>query len=167
MSMAEPVKRSRSIPLRILLFAAFTATSACGNPPPPAEVFIPGPEATTTVSVSASSAHAAVGEPVVLTAERRASGFIQVPIGKVPEGVGWWRSEPPSYEESVADNLRWMVQPEGQSRFNTDFRPDHKRIVQFTSPGVYRLHGISALYGPSTVRSNEITIEVTGDTGKE
>ena len=154
-----------SVPLRRLLprpaslFLASVLFLSCSRPPP-SRVFIPREENITRVSISVSATRVRVDEPVLLFAQRSNAGFVEVSLEDVPEGVLWWRSEPPSLEKEVADNLRWIVEPEGKALFNTDFRGDHTREVRFPEPGSYRITGVSALYGPRPVSSNSVLIEV-------
>ena len=134
--------------------------AGCYDPPPPEKVFVPGPDVSTTVTISVSTTKAAVDEPVILYASRMASGFVEMPYDNVPSGVQWWRQMPPAYEKEVAANLKWIVEPEGSARFNTDLRMDFTREVRFSKPGVYRLRAVSAAYGPVPVPSKTVTIEV-------
>jgi hypothetical protein len=60
----------------------------------------------------------------------------------------------------VAANLRWIVEPDGKAKFNTNFRRDFTREVRFTEPGTYKLYGVSSAYGPEPVSSKTVTIEV-------
>ena len=83
-----------------------------------------------------------------------------VPFADVPKGVQWWRSEPPAFEEEVAGNFRWFVEPEGVARFNTDFRRDLTREVRFSKPGTYTLWATSGNYVLEPVASNRITVTV-------
>lgn len=141
----------------LLLAAGFLSRS---NPPPPSTVYIPGDTFQVKVSISVSATEAKVGEPLILYGQRRSSGFIIVPLADVPEGVQWWRSEPPALEKEVAGNLRWFVEPDGAARFNTDFRSDLTREVRFSKPGTYMLWATSNSYGAKPVESNEIRIIV-------
>lgn len=142
------------------LLCILALVAGCYDPPPPARVFAPGPEASTAITISVSTTKASVGEPVILFASRRTSGFVEIAYTEVPEGVQWWRQMPPAYEKEVADNLRWMVEPDGIGRFNTDLRKDHTRVVRFSEPGTYEIHGVSAGYGTESVSSKTVTIEV-------
>jgi hypothetical protein len=148
------MKRSIGIIFGLVLVAG------CYDPPPPAYVFIPGPNISTTVAISMSTKKAAVNEPVVLYASRTTSGFEEVPYKDVPPGVQWWRQMPPANEKEVAANLRWIVKPDGKVKFNVDFRKDFTREVRFSEPGTYKLYSISSAYGPKPVRSKAIIIEV-------
>jgi hypothetical protein len=141
-----------------LLLAGFLPS--CSEPPPPSEVYIPGDHFSVEVSVSISSTRVSVDEPLILHGERRSSGFIAVPLVDVPEGVQWWRSEPPAFEEEVAGNLRWVVKPESFARFNTDFRADLTREVKFSQPGTYTLSATSNTYGPEPVLSDQLIVTV-------
>jgi len=132
----------------------------CYDPPPPEKVFIPGPDVSTTVTISVSTKKAAVDEPVILYASRTTSGFVEIPYNDVPSGVQWWRQMPPAYEKEVAGNLRWFVKPDGKAKFNTNLRKDFTREVRFTELGTYELYGVSSAYGPKPVSSKTIVLEV-------
>jgi len=123
-------------------------------------VYAPGPEASVSITVAASTLTTVVDEPVVLYASRRTGGYVQIPNAELPAGVRWWRQLPPAYEEEVAANLKWIVKPEGKARFNTDLRKDFTREVRFTQPGTYSIHGVSSLYVPEPVTSPVLTIQV-------
>lgn len=133
---------------------------ACSDPPPPPNVYIPGSSFKVEVTISVPTTTVSVDEPLVLHGQRRATGFMQVPYSDVPDGVQWWRSQPPAFEEEVAGNLRWIVEPTGAARFNTDFRPDLTREVRFSKPGTYTLSATSNIYGEEPVSSKRVTITV-------
>ena len=143
-----------------LLVLTLSFLAGCNDPAPPERVFVPGPDASITITIAASTIETAVDEPVILYATRRTSGYVEKPYSQVPEGVQWWRQMPPGYEKEVAANLRWVVRPEGKSVFNTDFRKDFTREVRFSEPGTYELYGVSAGYGPEPVASEAVTITV-------
>jgi hypothetical protein len=134
--------------------------AGCSDPPSPEYVFIPGPDISTTVTISVSTTKTTVDEPVILYASRTANGFVEIPYAELQENIQWWRQMPPAYEREVAGNLRWLVEPEGKVRFNTNFRKDFTREVRFLEPGTYKVHGISSVYGPEPVTSKTVTIEV-------
>ncbi len=142
------------------LLCILVLVAGCYDPPPPAHVFIPGPDVGTTVMISVSTKTAAVDEPIILYASRMSSGFVEILYADVQPGVQWWRQMPPGYEKEVAGNLRWFVEPEGSARFNTDLRMDLTREVRFSKPGAYQLRAVSAAYGPKPVSSKIVTIEV-------
>ena len=142
-----------------LLFS-LVLIAGCYDPPPPEKVFVPGPDASTAITISVSTTKATVDEPVVLYASRTNSGFVEIHYADVQPGVQWWRSIPPGYEEEVAGNLRWIVEPEGKAKFNTNLRKDFTREVRFSEPGTYKILGISAGHGPEPVSSKTVTIEV-------
>lgn len=156
--------RQNSIPSYLKQVSGFifilALVAGCYDPPPPEYVYIPGPDISTTVTISVSTTRAAVNEPVILFASRTANGFVEIPYAELPEGVQWWRQMPPGFEKEVAGNLRWFVEPEGSARFNTDLRIDLTREVRFSKPGAYRLRAVSTAYGPSPVSSETVTIDV-------
>jgi len=134
--------------------------AGCYDPPPPQRVFVPGPDASISVTISVSTTKAAVDEQIILFASRRTSGFVETPYADRPDGVQWWRQMPPAYEKEVAANLKWIVKPEGKAKFNTNFRKDLTREVRFSEPGTYEILGISAGHGPEPVSSKSVTIKV-------
>jgi len=142
----------------LIFFLALVA--GCYDPPPPARVFIPGPDANVAITIAASATSAVVDEPIILFASRRTSGFVETPYTDRPDGVQWWRQMPPAYEKEVAANLKWIVKPEGKAKFNTNFRKDLTREVRFSEPGTYEILGISAGHGPEPVSSKSVTIKV-------
>ena len=142
------------------LIIVLALVAGCYDPPPPEKVFVPGPDARVSITVSASTLSAAVDEPIVLYTSRRTSGYVEKLFSEVPEGVQWWRQMPPAYEKEVAGNLRWIVEPEGKAKFNANFRKDLTKEVRFTEPGTYELYGVSSAYGPEAVSSKTVTIEV-------
>ncbi len=148
------IKRISGLLLGLVLVAG------CYDPPPPEKVFIPGPHAKTEITIAVSDNRVNVNEPVILYASRRTSGFVEIPYSELPEGVQWWRQIPPIDEVEVAGNLKWIVEPEGKARFNTDLRKDHTREVRFSEGGFYRLWAVSAVYGPAPVISSVATILV-------
>ena len=148
------IKRISGLLLGLVLVAG------CYDPPPPEKVFIPGPHAKTEITIAVSDNRVNVNEPVILYASRRTSGFVEIPYSELPEGVQWWRQIPPIDEVEVAGNLKWIVEPEGKARFNTDLRKDHTREVRFTEPGRYEIYGVSAFPGPENVGSKTVVIEV-------
>ena len=129
--------------------------------PPPEFVYIAGESFQETVVLSASTNKVAVGKPIVLHATRSSNGFVKVKHSTLPQNISWWRREPPAFEEEVADNLRWVVSPRGDAKFNIGFNSDHTREVVFSKPGKYQLVGYSAVWGSSETKSkNVIEIEV-------
>ena len=67
--------------LTILLGLVITLilVSGCYDPPPPESVFVPGPNASTEITIAVSDNRVNVNEPVILYASRRTSGFVEIP----------------------------------------------------------------------------------------
>ncbi|MGD2084006.1 MAG: hypothetical protein PVF91_13670 [Chromatiales bacterium] len=117
--------------------------------------------------VHASAAEVAVGEPLVLSAERLNYGDWQAVERKtLDDGQCWLRRPPPDREPAVADNLTWEVHPPGAHRFDLRFRADHTRRVVFSEPGVFTLESSSNVWcrPGKLARGRPIRIRVRGET---
>ena len=94
-----------------------------------------GPQEVKLVS-SASATQVKRGETVVLHLERRITGnWKQIPRNQLTAGQCWLYTPPPQLEEEVADNVEWVVEPEGAVRFNGELRLDHTRIATMLARG--------------------------------
>jgi len=92
------------------------------------------------LAASASTLRTPVGVPVVLHAERKTEGsWTRIPSRELKPGQCWVAALPLEREAEVADNIRWIVEPEGAAVFNIDVRPDHTRTVVLSKPGVFTL----------------------------
>lgn len=115
------------------------------------------------LTASASSPSIAVGEPVVLYAERRTRGsWLRIPSRDLKPGQCWMAALPPEHEAAVSDNLHWRVEPDGAATFNADFRSDHTRTVVLSKPGVFTLTPSTAVWCEPgrTVVTTPLRIEV-------
>lgn len=111
------------------------------------------------VTVSAP-ATARVGEWIPLGATRRSGPWNPVRQEEVVRGEINLH-DPPLFEQEVAGNLSWNVEPPGFAAFNTGDiagMDSGARAVMFDKPGIYKLKGYSAF--PLPVYSNEVTIRV-------
>jgi len=148
----------------ILLALAALWASAC-DPPPPSRVWVPGPDFVATLDVSIGDGSVAVwrvGEWITLHADRSTGPWVQVARKDLPEGAPWMRQPPPAREYNVEANVRWLVEPEGFSRFNLPGAQDIlTRKVQFNTPGNYRLWAESHSWGGGQMKSNVIEIVIT------
>lgn len=89
---------------------------------------------------SASATQVKRGETVVLHLERRVTGnWKQIPRNQLTPGQCWLYTPPPQVEEEVADNVEWVVEPDGAVRFNPELRLDHTRIATMVSSGRVKL----------------------------
>lgn len=148
--------------MRLGLLVMFLALTGCQDEIP-AYVYVPGKDAKETVIVSASTLKGKVNEPVILHATRETTGFIRVKYSTLSDPRNYWRKEPPAFEQEVAGNLRWIIDPSGAHFMNLDYRIDQTREVIFKKAGKYRLYGFSAVYIPPNTRSNTIEIEIIAD----
>ena len=131
----------RSAPL-IVLFSAFFV--GCEQQSPMVYV-LDGPQ-DVTLTASASAARVPVGETVVLHAQRRSVGkWKQIPRDQLTPGQCWLYTLPPEFEEAVADNVEWQVDPENAVRFDTTFRMDHTRLATMMRKGRIALRPLTAV----------------------
>lgn len=106
----------------------------------PEFVFVLEAPQTVELAASASARSIAVGEPVVLYAERRTKGsWTRIPSKELKPDQCWMAALPPEQEAAVADNLHWIAEPAGAAMFNTGFRPDRTRTVVLSKPGAVKL----------------------------
>lgn len=133
--------------------------SACKDKLPP-QVFVTASNYRQHVVASAEPNQVSVGQTVLLRAARKSGPFVQVESKTLSARTPWWKSEPPTDEPEVADNLQWEVSPSGFAKFNSDFRADHIREITFSQPGKYILKGFSSSWDGSRTVSNELEINV-------
>ena len=134
---------------------------SCSSPPD--QVFVPGPSFTYGVEATTAKGRepeVRVGEPLTLHARRSSGPWVEVARRNLPTDACWIARPPLPDEPEVADNLRWVVEPEGRATFNLGLNEDHTRVVRFTEPGRYALHAISSMWCSSPKASNVITIVV-------
>ncbi len=115
------------------------------------------------MEISASSRSVPAGEKIVLHARRFNTGEWEAVKRNTLSGDDCWMTQPPpAREDEVADNIRWIVAPQGHARFNVQPRADHTRTVTFSQPGEYILQARTATWcdASSNVRPAEITIQV-------
>lgn len=126
----------------------------------PVTVYVPAEPLHVTVRISVSGTKAVVGEELTLHAERLYAGaWKEVKRSSLPEDACWMRRPPPEKEDEVADNIRWIAEPEGSAKFNLGLRPDHTRTVVFAAPGTYRIRASSAVWcGPSVAAVPEALV---------
>jgi hypothetical protein len=135
--------------------------SACQQAPE--LVYVPESPPEVTLIITASTRDIAVGQPVVLHAERSyRARWKQVERTSLGEGQCWVGSPPPAREAEVADNVHWQATPRQGARFNTAIRADHTRDVIFDRPGHYVLQATSAIWcgDPKGAGASPIAITV-------
>lgn len=110
-------------------------------------VYVPGPSYSESLSVTSEQgvrATLAPDEQLTLHAERRTGPWVAISRDSLDADACWLVSAPPPHEPEVADNVRWLVDPEGDATFNLGLRADRTRQVHFDNPGVYRITAQSA-----------------------
>jgi len=144
-----------------LLSAAITL-AACQDEP--RMVFVPSTEPEVELLVRASATEVAVGEPVILYAERSSRGkWKEVERRSLDSDQCWMGRPPPDREPEVSDNLRWEALPAEHARFNTVYRNDRTREVVFSKEGAYMLESSTEIWcRPGKARGKPIRILVRG-----
>jgi hypothetical protein len=147
--------------MRTATMSLLVVMIACS--PQPEQVFAPAKafhhtvRATTTQGAEPS---VRVGEPLTLQATRTSGPWVQIPRRSVPADGCWVAPPPPAEEPEVADNLHWVVEPDGQAVFDLGLRDDHTRVVRFSRPGRYVLHAVGSMWCSPPTGSNAITVVV-------
>lgn len=117
---------------------AFAIAAMLGCEKTPQEVFVPATAQKVKLVVTASTTHLAAGDSAVFSAERWNTGeWKKVSTKELSADQCWMVNPPESFEEEVADNLRWEISPREGVRLNAGFRSDHTREVIFEKPGIY------------------------------
>ncbi|MBW7469844.1 hypothetical protein QQF73_09700 [Marinobacter sp. M216] len=126
----------------------------------PAKMYIPGPEFQQSLEIAISVKQARVGKDILLNAERRSSGFIEVREVD-SEGGCVFTSKPPESEGNVALNLQWKIEPDDGS-YDFGFTESGERTLKFSREGIYSIQARSSLWCPPGILSNKLTIKVSG-----
>ena len=163
---ASPVVSAVPVGSRgLLLSVATLGLVACGDPPVPANVYVPGPGYQQSLRIWAeveAGKTVRVGAPVVLHASKRAGPWQLVPKAQANLNDCWWRRPPPEEEAEVASGVTWQVRPRDSVRFNLPKPPDWERRVHFGLPGQYRMWAV-APGCKVPVQSDTIAIDVVGE----
>lgn len=126
-------------------------------------VYVPGSAFQEALFIAAQRGpviRAGVGEPVILSAQRRSGPWRAVRAAEVPEGGCFLESPPLELEVEVADNITWTVTPEGAATFNTGIRDDRRRVVTFDAPGSYRVTATSASWCGEPFGADTLEVEI-------
>jgi len=147
---------------RIPIAALLLILLAC-TPEPPSEVFVPGPGFVQTLRITTEqgdTARVRVDEPLVLHGQRSSGPWVRVEYASLAPDACWLVAPPDATEPEVAGNLRWLVEPEGDAKFNLGLRGDMTRDVAFRRPGVYRLSARSGAWCDGTESETVLTVTV-------
>lgn len=112
----------------------------------------------------ASTHRVAAGEPLILQARRTTSGtWKRIPSRDLKPDQCWMAVVPPEEETAVADNLQWVVEPDGAATFNTGTRSDRARTVSLSMPGAYTITPSTSVWCEPgrSVAAPPLRIEVT------
>ena len=152
-----------TIHIAAILCALALGASLSGCDQKPAFVFVLEAPQSIDVVASASARAVGVGEVIVLTAQRTTRGtWKRIASRDLKPDQCWMAALPPEHEAAVADNLHWVVDPQGAATFNTDFRPDHARTVVLSKEGVFTFTASTAVWcEPRAVSAPPFHVEVT------
>ena len=128
-------------------------------------VFIPENESSATLSIGVSTVRAATGEEILLSASRKNhGGWVEVPRKSLSPDDCWMVQPPDPVEQEVAGNVRWLLAPLGQGKFNLGLREDGKRTLVISEPGTYTLTATSSVWcGESVASENRIVLNISPD----
>jgi hypothetical protein len=150
--------------LRTLVFAvcAWLAASCHSEP---RFVFTPENESSATLSIGVNTVHAATGEEILLSASRKYHGaWVEVPRKGLSPDDCWMVQPPDPVEQEVAGNVRWLLAPSGQGKFNLGLREDGKRTLVISEPGTYTLTATSSVWcGEPVASDNRIVLKISPD----
>lgn len=149
--------------IRVRVLCAFLSTLGCSGGPP-VVVYLPGEEFQETLWISTGAGVSPViqvNEPLTLHARRIAGPWVEIPGIELEAGQCWWGAAPPESEPEVADNVRWLVDPDSAAAvFNVQFRSDHTREVRFSKPGIYHLTAYSNVSCIAPASVDTLTVRV-------
>jgi hypothetical protein len=146
--------------LIVVLVSAFAA--GCKQQSPMVYV-LDGPQKV-TLTVSASATKVAVGEKIVLHAQRHAVGkWKQIPRDQLTQGQCWLYTPPTELEEEVADNVEWQIEPENAMQLDATFQMDHTRPATVLIKGRITVRAFTAVRCEKDriEEGNPIRIQVT------
>jgi hypothetical protein len=145
-----------------LLICAWLASS-CNSEP--RTVFVPETESSASLRIGVSSVRASTGEEILLSASRKNhGGWIEVPRKSLSPDACWMVQPPDPLEEQVAGNVRWILTPPEQGKFNLGLREDGKRSLVISEPGTYTLAATSSVWcGESVASENLIILKISAD----
>jgi len=147
--------------MRAVVGLLLLVCGACSHEPE--RVFVPAAPFHHEIEVQTAQGLGAtvrVGEPLVLHARRMTGPWKEVHRGTLPSDACWVTGPPEDEEPEVADNVHWMVDPDGYATFNLGLRGDPTRTVHFTRPGQYQLRAVSKTFCSPPSSSTDLTVLV-------
>ncbi len=149
------------------LLPVATLVAACEGEP--RFVYVPSAEPEVELLVSASATEVAVGEAVILRAERTSRGeWKQVRKSSLAPDQCWRGRPPPDREAEVSDNVRWEAFPSQRARFNTIYREDRTREVVFLEAGTFTLESSTEVWCRASIAKGKpirIVVRARPDSG--
>jgi hypothetical protein len=127
----------------------------------PEYVYIPANDYSISVEIRVPET-GTINQWIPLRASRKSGPWKRVRSSEVPPETNWYSNPLPAFEQEVADNLDWIVDPPKLAQLDvTPVFPGHVRAIRFKAPGVYRLQAHNAF--PTQAKSNVVTIKIDPD----
>jgi hypothetical protein len=146
----------------LLIPAALAVVAGCEQRGP--FVYVLESPQTVVLKATASTTKAQQGEKVVLHVERQTTGKWQrVSRGDLKPGQCWVYRPPVAVEAEVAQNVQWVVDPEGAVEFHTEYQMDQSRAATMMTKGTIKLTPVGkvACEEGRSVEGAPVEIEVT------
>ena len=135
--------------------------AACGGDD--TVVYVPGTgfvEALRVTTARGGRASVGVGQPVEIHAQRRSGPWVAVAAGDVEEGQCTSPTLPNQLEAEVADDVTWLIEPEGHATLRPAEEGRGSLEILFDSVGTYRLTAESPSPCGEPLRSGTLVVEV-------
>jgi hypothetical protein len=131
------------------------------NIQPPEYVYIPAEDYSISVEIRVPKT-GTINEWIPLRASRRSGPWKRVRSSEISAETKWYSAPLPAFEEEVADNLDWSIDPPQLAQLDvTPIFPGHVRAIRFKAPGVYTLQARNAF--PTQAESNVVSIRIDTD----
>ena len=121
--------------------------------------YVPGPEFTQEIKLSASQAKTKTNVATELIVARSTRGWVKQSKPLFGFKKCHFTEAPPEYEGDVSLNVSFSVSPKAGVTFSVS--DEGKRTISFTKAGNYEVKAHSALWCPPGVSAKPITIEVS------
>lgn len=146
----------------LLMSAVFVLVAGCEQRGP--FVYVLDGQQSVELKATASSTKVQQGDKVVLHVERQNQGNWQrVSRGDLKPGQCWVYRPPAQSEPEVAQNVQWVVEPEGAVEFHTEYQMDQSRAATMMTKGTIKLTPVGKVQCEEgrTVEGSPVEIEVT------
>lgn len=146
----------------LLLPAVLAVVAGCEQRGP--FVYVLDGQQSVVLKATAVPAKVQQGETVVLHVERQTTGNWQrVSRGDLKPGQCWVYRPPVQSEPEVAQNVQWVVEPEGAVQFHTEYQMDQSRVATMMTKGAIKLTPVGKVQCEEgrTVEGAPVEIEVS------